>query len=156
MASTAKSSPKKCPMSFFDKLGLKPLNRHNILFFYVPLQSATSYASLSVNVVNPNLVAKVMPRSDITSMLLANSIIGSGLYIYNRPHLQKAAFNQRILFSAYGAVVFSFGSVLLWAVIRSLLPEQNCVCTILGLTSSVALIGVGTKYLDYIDSVSRF
>ncbi|XP_046392891.1 uncharacterized protein LOC124160843 [Ischnura elegans] len=154
MASPSKSSPKKCPMSLIDKLGLKPLNTHNILFFYVPLQSATSYASLSVNVVNPSLMAKVTPRSDITSMLLANSILGSGLYIYNRPHLQRASVNQRILFSAYGAVVFSFGSVLLWAVIRSLLPEQNCVCTILGLSSSVALIGIGTKYLDYLDAVS--
>ncbi|KAG8229253.1 hypothetical protein J437_LFUL007177 [Ladona fulva] len=146
------ASPRKCPVSICEKWGIKPITKNNILYFYIPLQSASSYAGLSVNVVNPNFVSRLIPNRDITSLLLVNSVVGAGLHIYNRPHLLRASPKERVLFSAYGAVVFSFGSVLLWAVIRSLIPDRASLCTVLGLSSSVALLGIGKKYLDYIDT----
>lgn len=42
--------------SICDKLGLKALNRHNILYHYAPAHGVVSYTALSVNVMNPSLI----------------------------------------------------------------------------------------------------
>lgn len=44
--------------SLCGKLGLKPLNVNNILYYYAPLQGVFSYTALSVNVMNPNLILR--------------------------------------------------------------------------------------------------
>lgn len=53
----AASADKKC-CSLISKLGLKPLNKQNLLFYYLPVQGALSYTALSVNVMNPSLVLR--------------------------------------------------------------------------------------------------
>lgn len=42
------------------KFGLKPLTRENVLFYYVPIHSMTSYGLLAVNVMNPALIARLL------------------------------------------------------------------------------------------------
>lgn len=44
--------------SICGKLGLKPINTHNILFYYAPVQGALSYTALSINVMNPSLILR--------------------------------------------------------------------------------------------------
>jgi hypothetical protein len=52
----------------------------------------------------------------------------------------------------YGALLFNFGSLLLFAVAKSYLPENSNLATLAGLASCYSLVKVGTSYLDHIDS----
>ncbi|PSN30399.1 hypothetical protein C0J52_24570 [Blattella germanica] len=142
----------KSLVSIMKDYGYKPLTKHNILYYYSPLVGAGSYTLLSVNVMNPSLVIRFFPKRDITNVLLFNTLVGTGLYIYNRPHLNAAPTNLRIVYSTFGAVIFSFGSVLLWAVLRSVIPENVALGTIAGISSGIMLIRVGQNYLQYVDS----
>lgn len=53
---TSEKEQKDCTLC--TKLGLKPLTRDNILFYYAPIHSLVSYAALSVNVMNPSIALK--------------------------------------------------------------------------------------------------
>jgi uncharacterized membrane protein len=55
-------------------------------------------------------------------------------------------------FSTFGSVIFTFGSVLLWAVLRNALPKNMALCSLIGLSSGITLIGVGRNYLNFVDS----
>ncbi|KRT83767.1 hypothetical protein AMK59_4850 [Oryctes borbonicus] len=141
--------------SICGKLGLKPINTHNVLFYYAPIQGALSYTALSINVMNPSLVLRLFPKRDITNILLINTLLGSGLFLYNRPHLKSATKQQRILYSAFGAVSFSMGSVLIWAILRSLVPQNVPLCTICGVGTGLAMIKLGCSYVDHLDSLAK-
>jgi hypothetical protein len=54
--------------------------------------------------------------------------------------------------STFGSVLFTFGSVLLWAVIRSVLPHNTVLCSVVGVSSGIILIQVGHNYLEFVDS----
>ena len=142
-------------VSCCSKIGLKPLTGHNILFYYAPLQGALSYSALSVNVMNPSLILRIFPKRDVTNMLLIHTLVGSGLYLYNRPHLQSLSKQKRALYCAFGAVSFSLGSVLIWAILRSLIPQNVALCTVAGLGSGLALMKIGRDYTEHIDSLVR-
>ncbi|XP_077278909.1 uncharacterized protein LOC143906592 [Temnothorax americanus] len=133
------------------KLGLRPVTRCNLAKFYAPAFGAASYTAMSVNVMNPSLVVKVFPKSDITNVLLAGTLVGTGSYIYTREHMKSAPQSVRILYSATGAVLLSLGSVLLWAVIRSIVPPSPVCCTIAGIGTGVAFLKVGSSYLEFVD-----
>jgi len=45
----------------------------------------------------------------------------------------------------------SLGSVLLWAVIRSIIPPNSVCCTIAGIGTGVAFLKVGSNYLEFVD-----
>ncbi|KAK4872782.1 hypothetical protein RN001_014811 [Aquatica leii] len=150
MATTGEEKVSCC-----SRFGLKPLTGHNILFYYAPLQGALSYSALSVNVMNPSLILRIFPKRDITNMLLLHSLVGSGLYLYNRPHLQNVPMQQRILYCAFGAVSFSLGSVLIWAILRSIVPQNVALCTIAGLGSGCALMKIARNYTEHVDSLVK-
>ncbi|XP_065352291.1 uncharacterized protein LOC135947380 [Cloeon dipterum] len=133
-------------------LGLRCPNKHNLLFFYAPAQGVVSFVGLAVNSANPRILQKLFPKKDLTSTLLACSTIGTGLYLYNRPHMQSAPTQFRLSYSVYGALLFNFGSLLLFAVAKSYLPENTNLATLVGLASCYSLVKVGTSYLDHIDS----
>uniref|UniRef100_A0A023F833 Putative conserved plasma membrane protein n=1 Tax=Triatoma infestans TaxID=30076 RepID=A0A023F833_TRIIF len=148
MTDTAQEK-KKCTLC--TKVGLKPLTATNMAFHYVPIFGVANYATLSVNVMNPGLIMRVFPSRDVTNILLAHSVVGSALYIYNRPHLQGATPQMRLIYSGFGAVMFNFGSVLLWAVLRTVSTRSNCIATLLGLLTGCGLVVTGQKCLSYID-----
>lgn len=55
-------------------------------------------------------------------------------------------------FSATGGLLFSFGSVLSWAVIRSFLrQDQNLLATILGLGSGFLITKMAIDYVNLVD-----
>lgn len=58
-------------------------------------------------------------------------------------------------FSAFGAVVFSLGSVLIWAILRSVVPQNVGLCTVCGIGSGFALIKIGRNYTDHLDSLVK-
>ncbi|XP_067008904.1 uncharacterized protein [Anabrus simplex] len=148
----ASSANDKSLIDRIKELELKPLTTENLMYYYMPLQGAVGYTFLSVNVMNPTLVSRLIPNYDIANILLCSSLVGSGLYIYDRPHMRLAPSDMRLGFSIYGAVMFSLGSVLLWAIIRSFVPKNVFICSVIGVSSGVGLMNWGMSYLSYIDS----
>ena len=134
-----------------QKLGLKPITRCSLAKFYVPAFGVASYTALSVNVMNPSLVIRVFPKKDITNFLLGSALLGTGSYIYSREHMKSASTSVRVAYSAAGAVLLSFGSVLVWAVLRSIVPPNPTLCTLAGIGSGLAFIKVGSSYLSFVD-----
>lgn len=55
-------------------------------------------------------------------------------------------------FSVTGAVLLSLGSVLMWAVIRSIVPPSPACCTIAGIGTGVAFLKIGSSYLEFVDN----
>uniref|UniRef100_A0A1B6DNG9 Uncharacterized protein n=1 Tax=Clastoptera arizonana TaxID=38151 RepID=A0A1B6DNG9_9HEMI len=138
--------------SVINKITLKPLNKHNFLFFYTPIYGVCNYGMLSVNVMNPGLAFRIFPRRDVTNFLLLGSVVGTGLYISNTALVKSASTQKQFLYSGYGSLLFTFGSVLLWAVLRSVLPENKNVNTIIGIASGISLVAFGKEFLDFADS----
>ncbi|XP_054002493.1 uncharacterized protein LOC128889123 [Hylaeus anthracinus] len=137
--------------TILQKLGLKPITKCSLVKFYVPAFGVASYTALSINVMNPSLVIRVFPKKDITNFLLGSALFGIGSYVYTREHMTKAPGGARLAYSAAGAVLLSFGSVLVWAVLRSIVPPNPTLCTIAGIGSGLAFIKVGSSYLNFVD-----
>jgi len=49
-------------------------------------------------------------------------------------------------------VLFSFGSVLMWAFLKNVLPQNNGVATFVGLTSGFVIVRLTSDYLAEVDS----
>ena len=89
--------------------------------------------------------------------LLSNALwltanVGTGCYIFTRRHVQRATPLWRTVYSVAGALVFSFGSILIWATVRIVLPSSNAVRALFGVTSGIALLEVARRYLAFVDS----
>jgi len=130
---------------------MKPLNKENILSFYLPVNSLISYTALSINIMNPALRTKFFGSSDLTNFLLWHTVAGSGAYIYTRKHLKKVPCQKRVAYAAAGGVLFSFGSVLMWAFLKNILPKNNGIATFVGLSSGFVLVRLTTDYLSEVD-----
>lgn len=59
------------------------------------------------------------------------------------------------MFSVYGSILFNMGSVLSWAILRSLLPNNSGLATVAGIISGLALTGCGVAILSDIDKVVK-
>ncbi|XP_035731823.1 uncharacterized protein LOC118445884 [Vespa mandarinia] len=138
--------------SVFQKLGLRPVTKYSLVKYYMPAFGVASYTALSVNVMNPSLVIRIFPKKDITNYLLFSALAGTGSYFYTREHMEKAQISTRLLYSGTGALLLSFGSVLMWAVLRSIVPPNPTLCTLVGIGSGLLIIKVGSSYMDYIDN----
>ncbi|XP_008557660.1 uncharacterized protein LOC103578365 [Microplitis demolitor] len=148
MANSGNSSAE----SALTKLGLQPVTKCSLAKFYVPAFGVTAYTGLCLNVMNPNLITRIFPKTDVTNFFLGTSLVGAGSYIYTREHMKAAAKSARIIYSVAGAVLLNFGSVLLWAVVRSIVPPNPAACTIAGIGAGVAVIKAGHSYLEFVDS----
>ncbi|KAK2586692.1 hypothetical protein KPH14_011734 [Odynerus spinipes] len=134
------------------KLGLRPVTKCSLVKYYMPVFGVASYTALSVNVMNPSLVIRIFPKKDITNYLLFSALAGTGSYIYSREHMEKAPVSTRLLYSGTGALLLSFGSVLMWAVLRSIVPPNPTLCTLAGIGSGLLIIKFGSSYLDFVDN----
>lgn len=59
---------------------------------------------------------------------------------------------SKIYFSVTGGILFSFGSVLMWAFLRNLLPKNNGVATFVGIVTGYGIVKLSTDYLSEVDS----
>lgn len=48
--------------------------------------------------------------------------------------------------------MFTFGSLLMWALLRSVLPDNKPLATAVGIASGVTLVAVGKEFFDFADS----
>ncbi|XP_011178818.2 uncharacterized protein LOC105209866 [Zeugodacus cucurbitae] len=137
-----------------DKIGLKPFTKQNVFYYYIPLHGVVSYSALAVNVMNPGFISKVLPKKDLTNVLLLSSLAGAAFYIYGRPHLRTVPNNRRGLYALLGGSLFSMGSVLGWALMRSILPRDNAaIATIAGLASGAVVVKLSTDYFTDCDKL---
>lgn len=143
MASSGDSS---CAGSALTKFGLRPVTKCNLVKFYVPAYGAASYTGLAAAVMNPG------GNTDFTNVLFGGALIGTGAYIYTRDHMKTASLKSRITYSASGAVIFTFGSVLGWAILQSILPQNSALSTIAGVGVALAALKTGHSYLELVDS----
>ncbi|GLV32277.1 uncharacterized protein CBL_11766 [Carabus blaptoides fortunei] len=114
-----------------------------------------SYTALAVNVMNPSLVVRVCPKRDVTNILLFNTLLGTSLYLYCKPHLKNLSKKEKVLYSTFGAATFSLGSVLIWAIIRNIVPQNVALCTACGVGSGLALMKIGSSYVEHVDSLEK-
>uniref|UniRef100_A0A915JVU6 Uncharacterized protein n=1 Tax=Romanomermis culicivorax TaxID=13658 RepID=A0A915JVU6_ROMCU len=98
----------------------------------------------------------IAPSCDLflSNALLFNAHFGVGVYCYFRRHMKKLSTNCRVMYSVYEAVLFNFGSVLLWAVMKVILPPDTLIRTTFGVLTSVCLLGIGKEYLAFIEENS--
>jgi hypothetical protein len=149
------SSDKKSLVETIVSYRPPPVNRESAMNFYCPAFGTLNYTFLSINVMNPGLLQRIVPKPDLTNIFLLNSCVGSALFIAGRPHLTDAPLKLRIVYSVYGSVLFNMGSVLTWAIVRSLLPNYSVLATVAGLTIGFALTGCGITYLSYNDEAVK-
>lgn len=91
----------------------------------------------------------------MTNMLLVTALFGSGCYLYSRSHLKNAKSSKvRYGYSVLGSIMFNFSSVLIWAILRSVLPENVALCSAAGLASSYVLVEGAKNYLKFVDKTS--
>ncbi|CAM1321850.1 Uncharacterised protein g7907 [Pycnogonum litorale] len=152
---SASEAPDKT-VTIFDELKklIRPLTFQNVCTYYLPAVGAASYSLFSINILNPDCVMRLFSsyRFAVTNSLLFNSHLGTGLFLYFRPHMQKLhSCYHRIMFSTYGAILFNFGSILLWAVTKDILPDNPGFRATFGICTSLCLLSIGKEYFDHID-----
>jgi len=136
-----------------ERIGLRPFTKQNILYYYAPLHSLVSYGALSVNILSPSLASRLIPQRDVTNFLLIHTLFGTTLYIYSRPHLQSVECKKRAAYSLLGGCLFSLGSVLVWAIVKSSIPRNVALATTVGLGSGYAIARLSYDYLCHVDSL---
>lgn len=151
----ADSKSKACTLC--DKIGLKPFTKENIYYYYIPLHGLVSYGTLALNVMNPSLVSKILgDRKDMTNAMLLSSVVGGAFYVYGRPHLASVPNGKRGLYAILGGSLWAMGSVLGWALMRSILPRDNAaVSTIAGLATGAVIVKVATDYFADTDKLVK-
>lgn len=98
---------------------------------------------------------RLLPNRDATNFLLIHTLFGTTLYIYSRPHLKAVPAKKRVVYSILGSTLFSMGSILLWAVVRSAAPKNNGLLTVLGIGSAFLVARTSIDYLQHVDSIAE-
>jgi len=120
---------------------------------YLPAVGGVSALAFSTNVMYPKLFRRLFSPYQlmVANSLWFNAHVGTGLYLYSRPHIIAAGGTWRLGYSVFGAIVFNFSTVLFWATTKTLLPRSDLLRTLFGLLSGAAFFAVGRRYLTYID-----
>ena len=84
-----------------------------------------------------------------------NAHLGLGLFLYNQKHLQSVSNRDRIMYSVFGTCIFNFGSVLLWATSKHVVPDAPIFRGLLGLASGGGLLYIAKRYLDHLNTLTE-
>ncbi|XP_054156224.1 uncharacterized protein LOC128954647 [Oppia nitens] len=105
------------PFPYNIILRVPALTAQNIYSYYLPLNGCISYYAFSVHCSLPGGLFRLLPNSGlrVVNCLLFNSHIGIGLYLYMSGHMRQLQPYYRIMFSAFGSVMFNFGSIMFWS-----------------------------------------
>ncbi|KAI5631551.1 hypothetical protein NE865_15728 [Phthorimaea operculella] len=128
-----------------------PLNKDNILYYYLPMQGLVSYTTLSVTVMNPLLMVRLFPKRDITDVLFLSAGGGAGLWLWARPHMAAATPARRFSWAFLGGVLWPLGSIFLWAILRSSVGNRPVLGTMLGITTGAMLTNIALDYFHYVE-----
>lgn len=59
------------------------------------------------------------------------------------------------MYSVYNTVLFNLGSVLIWALVKNVLPHNGVVRSCFAVGSSYTMLNLGMEYLEHVDSEFR-
>lgn len=59
------------------------------------------------------------------------------------------------LYSGFGSVMFNLGSMLLWALGRTVAPESPVLRTVVGVAGAAGVLYVGKNYVLYLDGLVK-
>ncbi|XP_064594856.1 uncharacterized protein LOC135461610 [Liolophura sinensis] len=126
-----------------------------VLFTFVPVAGSISYEIFSANITNPGQFIKLFSPFEliVANGLWFNSHLGVGLYIFSRKHIATASVPYRVLYSALGSVIFNFGSVLLWATGKAVLPPHPPTRVAFGALSGLVFLSLGYSYFRFVDAL---
>ncbi|KAI5631961.1 hypothetical protein NE865_15304 [Phthorimaea operculella] len=133
------------------RMKVPPLNKDNILYYYLPMQGLVSYTTLSVTVMNPLLMVRLFPKRDITDVLFLSAGGGAGLWLWARPHMAAATPARRFSWAFLGGVLWPLGSIFLWAILRSSVGNRPVLGTMLGITTGAMLTNIALDYFHYVE-----
>merc|ERR1712200_302654 len=101
-----------------------------------------------------NWISKISPNRDITNALLGATIVGGTCYLHTRKHMvQITDCKKNLLFCPYGSAMVTMGSVLLWAMLKAVMPENPALRTAVAVGSSVVLLKTGAAYIEAVDNL---
>lgn len=60
-----------------------------------------------------------------------------------------------IFYSGFGSVMFNLGSMLLWALGRTVAPENSVLRTLMGIAGAAGGLYLGKNYVLYLDSLVK-
>lgn len=132
----------------------KKFTTENVLYWYIPAVGSISYITFSAHIFNPSLLQSFFPHCSqvAANCLLLNSHLGTGLYLFKKRHIAAAEMYHRVTYCVYGTLLFNFGSVLLCAITKAILPESPIAKTVFGLSTSICLLLIGKEYCEFVDS----
>jgi len=133
---------------------MKPVNKENVFYHYLPLFGVKSYLELSINVFNPVISHNFYSRLGCNDLTTANTLSAAaclGLYLYNRQTMAGQPLHIRAGYSFYHSTVFVLGSVLAWAVMTRCLHCSHSLKCLAALASSSAMLKLAFNTLNHID-----
>ena len=86
-----------------------------------------------------------------SKLLLAAAITGNSLYMLSKEHMKKVQFNKAVGYSVFTSVFFNFGSILLWMLSKTYLPENRYLLFAFGYASGYGLLKLAESYTNSID-----
>ncbi|KAF2362267.1 hypothetical protein FHG87_006971 [Trinorchestia longiramus] len=151
--------------SKLEQVGLQPISKQSILYYYIPMKGFTGYVILGSQMLSPEMYSNFhylfIPRIvSLTNACLGTSILGSGLYISSRKHMQLLPVKQNIMYSVFGSSMFNLGSVLGWALLRSWISGEDgpsiaggavLLRAVAGGALAVGVIKLAQSYLTFVD-----
>lgn len=142
------------------KAGMRPITTNNLLYYYTPMKGCVAYSALSIQVFTPELFQNfkfllVPEYISLTNACLLNTMTGVGLYLYSRPHLAQATSRDKLIYCGFGSVMFNLGSMLLWALGRTVAPESPLLRTAVGAAGAAGALYLGRSYVLYLDSLVK-
>ena len=116
-------------------------------------QLYNQYHVICLNCVGLCIVFSIFaPHEELVSkVLLLNSLVGLGVYLYSRHHMQLASPSWQIIYSVGGAVMFNLGNVMFCVVTRVLLPRFDALRTVFGVASGAVFLAIVGRYLQFVD-----
>jgi hypothetical protein len=91
----------------------------------------------------------------VSQILLATCLTGHGLFLLSQRHLKKIPTNEAIGFAAFGSVFFNFGSILIWMLSKTYLPDNRVILLVYGVFSGMGLLYTARSYSEIIDSIDN-
>jgi len=130
------------------------IKTNDVCFKITPAVGAVCYEYFSLSVMDPIGFSRSFGGSEDTvkNVVWLNAHIGAGLYLYSRRHIKRVSTQKAIFYSVFGSVLFNFGSIMLWAWERNLMPHSPVLRSALGLMSGGVMLYAAQDYLQYVDN----
>uniref|UniRef100_A0A0K0FG08 GtrA domain-containing protein n=1 Tax=Strongyloides venezuelensis TaxID=75913 RepID=A0A0K0FG08_STRVS len=133
----------------------RPINITNVLSYYIPLTGVAAHGLFTANIFSPGLLRNMCNEWDVfaSKSLMATSLIGSGFFVFFRPHLYQTSKWHRVEYSVFSSVIYNFGTILLAIFVKPFIPKKLSTSfkTIIAFGISTFLASRTLKYLNHID-----